>query len=145
MGSSVTRLGSCSGRCSTEEMVRSLPGTSLIEAEIRDDEGAAAELLRLRDLASKTRSRASDASRANRAVSSLASRSSRSEEVVERGVSEDSTCSMVEKPGSSMMLDSICTTGAVGTMTSSEEIVTAWIPVDEIVSGVSELILAIYG
>lgn len=44
-----------------------------------------------------------------------------------------------------MMLDSICTTGAVGTMTSSEEIVTAWIPVDEIVSGVSELILAIYG
>ena len=145
MGSSVTRLGSCSGRCSTEEMVRSLPGASLIEAEIRDDEGAAAELLRLRDLASKTRSRASDASRANRAVSSLASRSSRSEEVVERGVSEDSTCSMVEKPGSSMMLDSICTTGAVGTMTSSEEIVTARIPVDEIVSGVSELILAIYG
>lgn len=145
MGSSVTRLGSCSGRCSTEEMVRSLPGASLIEAEIRDDEGAAAELLRLRDLASKTRSRASDASRANRAVSSLASRSSRSEEVVERGVSEDSTCSMVEKPGSLMMLDSICTTGAVGTMTSSEEIVTARIPVDEIVSGVSELILAIYG
>ena len=145
MGSSVTRLGSCSGRCSTEEMVRSLPGASLIEAEIRDDEGAAAELLRLRDLASKTRIRASDASRANRAASSLASRSSRSEEVVERGVSEDSTCSMVEKPGSSMMLDSICTTGAVGTMTSSEEIVTARIPVDEIVSGVSELILAIYG
>ena len=145
MGSSVTRLGSCSGGCSTEEMVRSLPGASLIEAEIRDDEGAAAELLRLRDLASKTRSRASDASRANRAVSSLASRSSRSEEVVERGVSEDSTCSMVEKPGSSMMLDSICTTGTVGTMTSSEEIVTARIPVDEIVSGVSELILAIYG
>ena len=145
MGSSVTRLGSCSGRCSTEEMVRSLPGASLIEAEIRDDEGAAAELLRLRDLASKTRSRASDASRANRAVSSLASRSSRSEEVVERGGSEDSTCSMVEKPGSLMMLDSICTTGTVGTMTSSEEIVTARIPVDEIVSGVSELILAIYG
>lgn len=44
-----------------------------------------------------------------------------------------------------MMLDSICTTGTVGTMTSSEEIVTARIPVDEIVSGVSELILAIYG